>query len=125
MRLPVVGTAYAHGRSAVTARAATNLWFERRDGEKAPVIASSLPAANTIATFANARTFYRSPSDALYAFIQTSTELLQINPANGAIVETHTLPDAASAMGLARGGAGGVVVGAGGGGACEPAWSVG
>lgn len=44
MRLPVVGSAYSHGRTEVTARAAKNLWFEARpDGEKAPVLCTHLP----------------------------------------------------------------------------------
>ena len=48
MKLPVIGTSFAHGRSAVTARQATNVWFEQRgEGEKAPVIASHIPGTGS------------------------------------------------------------------------------
>jgi hypothetical protein len=93
MRLPVIGTAYAHGRSAVTARVMENLWAERRsDSEKAPVIVTHVPAAVDVMT-GDYTSIYRDPVGAVIA--AGPTNLYSLNLTAGTVTTTQTLPDAA------------------------------
>ncbi|MBX3703994.1 MAG: hypothetical protein KF822_09490 [Steroidobacteraceae bacterium] len=94
MRLPVVGSAYAHGRTEVTARAAKNLWFERRpDGEKAPVIVSHLPAAvqYTFSQTVDAPFAFIS-TDVGYYYVATTTKLFGMSPGSGIVTFNNSFP---------------------------------
>lgn len=92
MKLPVIGTSYAHGRTAVTARVAENIWFERRgEGEKAPVIATHLPGTAQTIALPGILGAWRNPA-VNYEYVHTASTLYRVNTATGTIDATMALP---------------------------------
>lgn len=99
MRLPVVGAAYSHGRTEVTARVAKNLWFETRpDGEKAPVLCTHLPK-KTNYSMSEAITSPVSivSTDAGFTYIASTTKLYGFAPGSGIVTFGNTFPSALTA----------------------------
>lgn len=97
MKLPIIGTSYAHGRTAVTARRAQNLWFEQRgDSEKAPVIATHLPGTEQTFALAGLVGLWRSPGTGV-TYAHTATTIHRVSLPGGvnatqALAFTAVLP---------------------------------
>lgn len=95
MKLPVIGTSFAHGRSAVTAREAVNVWFERRgEGEKAPVIVSHLPGTELLINQGGVLGAWSNPAEG-HCYVHTADTLYYILPVTGSVLASVSLPHTA------------------------------